>query len=201
MAKPTLAIDVDEVLAQHNASIADWHNKQFNTQLTEQSFFTDLWQFVWGVDALDAEYRARMFHASGAHANMLPVAGAYDALKTLEPHFKLVIVSVRRECVIDDTYSWLDKHFPDLFSDVRFIHFWDKANKATKASVCKKIGASYLVDDSLKHCTQAADAGVNAILFGNHSWNQATSLPTGVTRAANWQEAVALLINSHPKAH
>jgi hypothetical protein len=54
--------------------------------------------------------------------------------------------------------------------------------------VLKDVGAAYLIDDQLKHCLAAHDMGVQALLFGNYAWNQASDLPDGIVRCAGWAD-------------
>lgn len=188
-----LAIDIDEVLAHHNQALASWHNEQYGTNHTADAYFTDYWSKVWNVSPEEAEARAVTFHASGAHAQLKPVKGALDALQRLQKSYDLAVITVRRQQVIEDTRAWIDLYYPNVFTDIHFLHFWDKNENTTKAQLCRSIGASYLIDDSIKHCTQAAELGINALLFGNYSWNKSTQLPKQIKRTANWEEVLKLL--------
>lgn len=188
-----IAVDIDEVLAHHNEALAAWHNEQYGTSHMADAYFTDYWSKVWGVSPEEAEARAVAFHLSGAHAQLQPIQGALSALQKLSTSYDLAVITVRRRQVIDDTRIWIDLHYPKVFKDVHFLHFWDKNENTTKAQLCQSIGASYLIDDSVKHCTQAAEAGVDALLFGEYTWNQAESLPAHVRRVATWEEALKAL--------
>lgn len=188
-----LAVDIDEVLAYHNKALAAWHNRQYGTNHTANAYFTDYWSRVWNVRPEEAEARAVAFHASGAHAQLKPVKGALDALQRLQKFYDLAVITVRRQQVIEDTCAWIDLYYPNVFTGIHFLHFWDKNENTTKAQLCRSIGASYLIDDSVKHCTQAAELGINALLFGNYSWNKVAHLPKHIKRTANWGEVLKLL--------
>jgi uncharacterized HAD superfamily protein len=190
-----LAVDIDEVLAYHNKALAAWHNQQYGTDHTADDYFTEYWSKVWNVSSEEAEARAVAFHASGAHARLQLVKGALDALQRLHRFYDLAVITVRRQQVIEATRAWIDLYYPAIFTDIHFLHFWDKNENMTKAQLCRNIGASYLIDDSIKHCTQAAELGINALLFGDYSWNQATQLPKHIQRAANWGEVLKILDN------
>ena len=58
----------------------------------------------------------------------------------------------------------------------------------TKADLVAQINADVLVDDQLKHCIAVAETGRQVLLFGDYSWNQQASLPSGVTRCLSWSD-------------
>jgi 5' nucleotidase, deoxy (Pyrimidine), cytosolic type C protein (NT5C). len=189
-----LAIDIDEVLAQHNRGLAEWHNEVYGTNHTAEDYFTDYWSKVWSVSPDEADRRALAFHASRAHSRFHPVPGAADALKKLSERYDLHIITVRRESIISDTREWVERHFPNIFDEMHFLHHWDKNDATSKAELCKRIRAVCLIDDSLRHCSLAARAGQSAILFGDYTWNRAQVLPSGVRRAKDWNEVVGMLL-------
>ncbi|HET8670687.1 MAG TPA: hypothetical protein VFM05_08705 [Candidatus Saccharimonadales bacterium] len=191
-----IAVDLDEVLAQHNQALALWHNKEYGTDHTAATYFTDYWSQVWNVSPEEAERRAVAFHASRAHAQLSTVDGAIDVLQKLSESYDFAVVTVRRQSVIEDTRQWIDRYYPGIFTKIHFVHFWDKNDATTKAQLCQKIGASYLIDDSVKHCTQAAEAGINALLFGNYSWNVEERLPGNIKRVAGWRDVQEVLESS-----
>jgi hypothetical protein len=90
-----------------------------------------------------------------------------------------------------DTLEWLDRHYQGLFSDVHLAGLFDvlteHSHKGTKVELITRIGADYLIDDQPKHCLAVAQAGGQAILFGDYSWNRNIGpLPKGVTRCLDW---------------
>jgi uncharacterized HAD superfamily protein len=53
--------------------------------------------------------------------------------------------------------------------------------------VCTQLQADLLIDDHLHHATEVAKADIPVLLFGDYDWNRTDSLPTGITRAADWE--------------
>lgn len=186
----TIAVDIDEVLARHNHTLALFHNEHYGTNHSEDSYFTDLWAEVWGVSPEETERRAVEFHDTGQHALLEVVPGALEALLELKKTHRLVAVTVRRKQVIDITHRWLLEFYPEVFDDVRFVHFWDEKNTKTKAEICQDIGANWLIDDSIKHVSQMGAFGRKGLLFGDYAWNQAEALPDDVVRMRNWKEVL-----------
>lgn len=194
MPKPLIAVDLDEVLGHNYAALVDWHNTTYGTNHVLSDYVTEHWSEVWNVSPEEASIRAAAFHDSGIHANLVPVAGAYEALQKLKKRYRLQIITVRRQVIIDITHAWLARHYPGIFDDVHFIHFWDAGSTATKAGLCKELGAELLIDDAPKHCLTAAELGVPALLFGNYPWNEEPSLPAGVKRVADWNGVLTELL-------
>src|SRR3546814_18720926 len=91
--------------------------------------------------------------------------------------------------MIDDTMEWIEKHYGGVFSDVHFAGFWDKIDQnsvhLTKAELCTKVGAEYLIDDQVKHCKAVAEAGMKGLLFGKYSWNTLDEMNLNITREAD----------------
>lgn len=189
MSRPVIVVDIDEVLARHTFALAQWHNEQFGTSHTEHEYVTERWAHIWGTDERETERRAALYQTHDIYTNLPVVDGAKEALGQLARIHDLVVVTVRRKSVMDATYIWLDKHFSGIFQDVRFIHYWDDQQiKTTKSEIATELHTSYLIDDGLRHCTLAAESGIEAFLFGDYAWNKTDALPAGVTRVRGWHD-------------
>jgi len=188
--KPAIAIDIDDVLAANAEGFVEFSNRRWGTTLTSEDY-DEHWAQVWRVNDEEAEERAQKYAASGTHRHFKKITGADKALMELAKGYKLVVVTSRRRAMEKDNQDWLDEHFPGVFTEVHYAGIWDKMQSGriniTKAETVREIGADYLIDDQLKHCISAAEAGIKALLFGDYSWNQTSSLPEGVTRVKDWK--------------
>jgi 5'(3')-deoxyribonucleotidase len=193
--KITIAIDVDDVLAANAEAFVEFSNKRWGTNLKVEDY-DEHWAILWGVEENnhdEIEKRALEFlkHSTPIYKHF---PDANESLKKLAEKHKLVIVTSRRMAQSQDTLEWIEKFYPGIFDEIHFAGIWDKIHddriKVTKAEFCRQVGADYLIDDQLKHCIAAADAGIKGLLFGDYSWNQADELPKDVTRVANWQEVL-----------
>ena len=128
--------------------------------------------------------------------NIKVVPGALEGLKQLRDlGFDLVVVTSRQLVIQEATKVWLAKHFPsDTFQQVVFGNHWGReGRKIKKVDLCKQLGASVLIDDSLSYCNEVAEAGIKALLFdlhGGYNWNKSGEMVLGVTRINSWQEVV-----------
>lgn len=119
--------------------------------------------------------------------------------KLRELGFELVIVTSRQFIIADETRKWIARHFPeDMFKEIVFGNHWGlEGRKISKAELCKRVGASILIDDSLTYAADVSESGIKCLLFdldGKYNWNKSDDeLPVGVTRVYNWHEVVETL--------
>lgn len=193
MKKPIIAVDVDDVLAGINRAMMEFVNKEFGTNLTWDDYtapgeYHQYWEKIWGVSNEEAERRYQAFVEAESHGNLPLIDGATQAIDHLKKRFELVIITARDHKHKDETHQWLAQHFPQTFKDVLFLPLNEEdGKKVHKAVVAKEIGASYLIDDNVDHCTVAHQAGITALLFGDYGWNKHHQIPKGVIRVKDWQ--------------
>lgn len=186
MSRPTTAVDIDDVIVDHYEEVVKFHNERYGTAHTLEDYTTDHWSQVWGTNHEETERRAKEFASRGVHDRKIK-PGAIEAIKKLGLSRDLVIVTVRRKVNVQPTREWLDKHFANVFREIHFLPIWEENTKQTKADICRELGADHLIDDNLRHCSVAAERGIKALLFGDYPWNQASKLPTGVSRMQDWK--------------
>lgn len=188
MSKPILAVDIDEVLFPYVQHFVAHHNEKYATDLLPAHFTSYRFEDVIdGVDLTEVLSRIYTF-LEHDHQLIEPVTDAQEGIKRLSAKYDLVLLTARHPRFEVNTRKWLSRYFPDQFKDLIMIGFeYDPGNPhpRTKASVCKEMKVVALVDDSPKYVTQAAEAGVTGILFGDYPWNQA-ELPKGVIRVKGW---------------
>jgi FMN phosphatase YigB (HAD superfamily) len=190
MAKPTIAIDIDDVLADSAKGVVNFSNKRWGTNL-EVKDYQEHWSDMWGVDHSVAAGRlAEMVE------HKLPTT--YDSseqgmkvLRELHKEYRLIIVTSRLMSIQKETKAWLDEHYGDIFDEIIYSGFYETYEEGsfhrTKDLILKEKDASYFIDDQLKHCVAASKVGIKSLLFGDYPWNQAEALPNGVQRVKNWQ--------------
>jgi len=193
--KPIIAVDIDDVLSETVEGFIAWSNDTYNTNLSVADYNEDLAR-MWNVDREEAERRAGNFHGGGAVSQLRHIEAARPVLAWLAERYELVVITSRRLISKDQTVGWLNKYFPGIFSPevINFAGIWDNADEQshnrTKGDIVKKLGASYLIDDQIKHCIASAELGIKTLLFGDYKWNQADELPKGVIRVKDWSEVL-----------
>jgi uncharacterized HAD superfamily protein len=185
--KPLIAIDIDEVLFPLIREINEHHYHLTGKKHSLAEYTTTRFSPVWGIEESEVLKRVEQFLASD-NIHIDPLPDALASLKFLSQWYRLMVLTARWDETAAGSLSWLTHHLPDVFENIHFAGFARR-----KADVCKELGVTTLVDDSLNMVAECADEGITAILFGNYPWNQADELPAGVTRAENWDEVVQLL--------
>ena len=194
MKQQTIAVDIDDVLSRSAEGFVAFSNERWGTELKPEDYREE-WAVVWGVPLETALQRASELVAAGIEGGLEPHQPAMPVLGRLATKFNLVVVTSRRATSRPLTEGWLAHHFPNIFHEVHFVGAYDnsaadsvaQALAYTKGELCREIGANYLVDDQLKHCIGAAEAGIPSVLFGEYQWNRSeTPLPSDVTRVRDW---------------
>jgi len=186
MSRETIAVDMDDVLASHYESVAEFMNERYGHEHTAADYHSSLAE-LWDVDVDEAVRRMWEFHGADLLGDFAAKPDAAPALERLGEDFDLIVVTARPSRAIESSRAWLDDHFPAVFKQIAFIHPFE-GDPATKADKCREFAASYLIDDTLKHCVSVAEAGIGALLFGVHESRK--ELPEGVTAVMDWEEVV-----------
>lgn len=193
MKRKTIAVDIDDVLSVNVPAFIDFSNQKWGTSLTIDDFHED-WASMWKISHEAVVDRIRHMDDVQLFRKFEHIEEAVPVLKKLSQKYNLVIATSRRKTLITDTNEWIDQHFPNIFSGVHYAGIWDDATKRmgahlkTKADLVRQIGADYLVDDYPKHCSAAAQVGIQTVLFGDYPWNRDVVASPGVARARNWHE-------------
>lgn len=194
MTKPTIAIDIDNVLSESAKVFVAFSNKTFGTHLNINDYREEF-KIMWDVSQEEANRRAKIFTDSKIQSTYEPLPNAGEVLSALKVSYRLVAVTSRPKLVADLTHQWLLRYYPDLFDEVVFAGFWDvpgttDAHIPTKGGLYKSLNAEYVIDDHPKHCEAAIENGVEAILFGQYGWNESFKVSQGVVRVKDWKEVL-----------
>jgi 5'(3')-deoxyribonucleotidase len=194
--KPVIAIDVDDVLSPFTAGFVDFYNDLRGTSFVFEDFISYGIHEITGereedIDGLFENYMASEYF----HNSNVPLEGSIEALRLLKHDYQLDIITARYNFAHQMTTDWLKQHFPTTFDGIHFIRD-PRTNEAvaSKAEICKVIGATILIDDYHKHILIAAEAGIRGLLFGNKPWSRHAELPGNVRRVKDWDEVLEVLL-------
>lgn len=196
MSKLIVAVDVDDVLVPHETLLVKEFRRYFDEHYSRDSMHGATASLSEGQKQQVKEIMNR-FLTSEEFRSIEPIEGAVQIMGQLDGYYKLVIVTARPKVIHEITKEWLHRHFPAIFNDIHFVnegHGWGEVRGVSKREVCQQIGARYLIDDSLLHIQEAAECGVNGLLFGDYSWNQAGELPQNTIRVKDWTEVAKALL-------
>lgn len=190
MTKKIIAVDVDEVLFPFIPEFTKYFNAIHDTSISQNDFVTYEFEKILGIPQDEVIKHMYGFTDAG-HAGVEPLAEAQSAIATLSQSYELIVVTARNPRQADATNEWLDKFFPGAFSRKHFVGYRPvMINPVTKASVCQAHGSFALIDDSMTNLRECSAAGLQGVLFGNYSWNEAVELPPGIIRCRDWSEVV-----------
>jgi len=169
-------------------AIAEQHNRLHGTNISWRDFQSYRFNEAWGGSTEEAVADVNALLGFD-HSHLEPIIGAQDVTRSLSRKYDLIVVTARDKKLTDTTLTWVEHHFPGIFSDVVLTgNPYASESYERKVDVCQKLGAFVLVDDSINHTTKCVEAGLGGILFGDYPWNQIDGeLPTGITRVSNWQ--------------
>lgn len=194
--RPTIAIDIDDVLAKSAGKIIEYGNQKWGSSLTVQDYDEDFSR-IWQVDHEEVKRRFDEYIEFGMFSTYEHDSDAMFVLEKLKNDYDLIIITSRNSKLKKDTIAWLNSKFPGIFDEtnIYFAGFWDAVSDGsavhrTKGEFVKIFNADYLIDDQLKHCLSVSELGIESVLFGNYSWNKADFLPHNVSRASNWMDVL-----------
>lgn len=192
MKKPTIALDIDDVLADYAAGFVKFSNNQWGTNLTVEDY-DEHWADVWKVEVEEVRCRADIIHSERLVRDLTHKSEARPVLDRLSKRYNLVVVTARRIQNKADTLAWLQLYYPMLSEEVvTFAGFYDSIDDSsvlkTKGDIIASLGATYMIDDQPKHCISAIEHGIQPLMFGDYTWNRAANLPAEVIRVADWND-------------
>ncbi len=177
--KEMIAIDIDDVMANENHAIMRFVNERYGLKHTPEEYdiiapYWGYWEHVWGVDGIEGAERYQEFVKAkiARDIDLEPLPGAITTIDKLKSRYDFTVVTARTNAMADITRLWLQEHFANTFRDIHFVELWGEGEKVTKAKICQEIGAQYLLDDSVEHCSLADEVGIQALLFGDYGWEQ-----------------------------
>lgn len=185
-----IGIDFDDVLADFNASLSEYHNNIHGTSYKRSDIVSYGLKDLWRCSHEEAVRRVNEFYHSRYHENLAPVKGAVQAVDRLKRENALVIITSRPESMREKTLEWIHKHFPRTFKEIHFLGHYHgaEARKETKGEMCRKIGVKIFIDDSLEHAISISKEGVRVLLF-NAPWNKNKKL-RNVVRVFGWSDVL-----------
>lgn len=144
-----IGVDLDDVLSDLIAELIRTHRELTGVSLTREQ------ATGWDVFPTAVHDRVR---AEG-YARLVPLPGAREFLEWLRPRHTVHIITYRNEAARQVTLTWLDRHFPGLYDDIRFTG-------GSKVEACRQVGIQLLMDDSSRQLPEVTRVlGIPGILM------------------------------------
>ena len=148
-----LAIDLDGVLTEHPGPLARHANQTFGTDLPDNAFVDST-----GLNVPNP-VRCWVYGPNGPASALQPSLRAQDFLAGIVDAFgceNVRIITARPEDAGETTRQWLREHG---FTDCEVLFADDKV------TIANRLGITHAVEDSLRHATAYAAAGITCFLL------------------------------------
>lgn len=171
----TIAVDIDEVLADTIKSMMEKYNYTWKWKKVSFDDLTNynLWEIekLWMTknQALWIFIKHQLF--SWITKKIPPIKWAKEKLMELKSKwYKIYAVTARFSFMSFSTKRWIKKNFPDCFEWIIFADFFTKYAKK-KSDLCKKVWATIMIEDNLETCIDCENNWIMCFLF-DKPWNK-----------------------------
>ena len=197
--KIVVAIDLDDVLGNFLPQLLDYYNRTYNKQLELSHFKTLFYTDGFGLSKEEVDFHVFNFYHTEEFQKLLPFKDAQLVLKEWKDFFTFNIVTSRPLELQKETQTWIDYHFPGVFSQIICCnhHFRDDSasHSVSKGHACAKMNAEWFIDDSFFHIESVINSHSSlkkALLFdhnGEYLWSKSFNCDgKNIQRVLSWQE-------------
>jgi 5'(3')-deoxyribonucleotidase len=134
-------------------------------------------------------------YISAVFTSIKPYDGAIEAIAKLKQKYDLQVITARHPFFKKATIRWINKYFPNDFTDIDFVHYKTPFGpKNHKSEICKRVGAEIILDDKMSNALDCSSFGIRVYLFGKHNLRRRNNLPKGISWVRDWSDVVSELI-------
>ena len=181
-AKATWAVDYDGTIANTNAQKAEWIRRNLGCEVP--SWSCNRTDCIPLIDQVAYERMADEVYERDSTLQADEVRGAAVALRTLSEVGKVYILTARPRRRMEYAREWLSQRgLAALVTDVITSHGLSKATR------CRAIGASALIDDDARHLT-ASDLGSIARILLQDGRTDVPPCAPGVMFCHGWADVL-----------
>jgi len=190
-----IAFDCDDVLVDFIGTFARFHNENYGTSLKRDDFHAFSFSKVLSISPDEGKRKSVEFMESPHLWNAAPISYSREVLEKIKNSGNsLHLVTSRSELTRRITEEWIDRNFPNLFSEIYFSRStYTNPLMPNKANICKEIDAKILVEDNPDHLNNLFD-GTKALLY-DAPWNK-NHRQENVQRVHSWKEIEKYLLTS-----
>jgi uncharacterized HAD superfamily protein len=128
------------------------------------------------------------------HKWVQPVEGMPALVSDLKRQgHELYVITARGDELTDATMTWIQTHYPDMFSDVILANHYNQKNKQCKGDLCHYLGSQIMIEDTM-HNTQKVIAKNIPVIMPEKPWNKQYANDHRVYKAQDTDHIKELLI-------
>lgn len=121
---------------------------------------------------------------------MKPIPWAVDAITSLHDQWYILkVVTGRWTMERDETYRWLEEHFPKMFNEVIFGFEWTN-DFTNKWVLCSRLNTMLHIDDFIENGKDISAVWIPMILF-DRLWNQSDEKNALIIRTQGWEDSLS----------
>ena len=184
-----IGVDLDEILSDTLSPVLEYYNKIHHTSFKRDKFTTHNYWETWGGTKEKAMKLIDEYYQTDYFKNTKPLPGAFEALlKIKEFGYKLCVITGRSIGYEKQTKAWIDKYYPNIFSDIFFVNTFGKTDEISrnKSEICNSLGIKIFIEDDPYYIEDCANAGIK-VLYLDYPWNKEVNFKNS-TRVYSWKE-------------
>jgi len=198
-----IGVDMDDVIFPYNRGFLLFHNANFGTNLKREQFRHYSYRKVLdnvGINVSEEEVARRImaYESSVFFSDRSIVPGSKSRLRNLAKKNELVIITSRREELLDISHEWVDMHFDDIFGDIYFASRDPRVGAKSKFDLCLELGIDVMLEDQLEIALACQYAVEKCVYLFDTPWNRpweriggpkkVGKLPSAITRVKGWSD-------------
>ena len=134
-------------------------------------------------------------HSSALFPAMKQYNGAIEAIAKLKQKYDLHVITARHPFFKQRSIDWINRFFPKVFNGIDFVYYITPFGpRSAKSQICKRIGATIILDDKISNARDCAKNGIKVYLYGMHNYHRRNHLPKGITWVKDWPAVLKELL-------
>lgn len=119
------------------------------------------------------------------HETINPVAGMSDIVNALKQQWhELYVITARGDDLQDATVTWIEKHYPHMFSDIIFANHYND-NPRCKWDICTYVWSQLMIEDTIHNAEKVSAQNV-PVIVPEKPWNRKyTAMNTLIYKASD----------------
>ncbi len=187
MTKPIIAIDLDEVICDTVGAFKQYAKDILQIELKIEKPEDYNWVNSLKKPQAEVSKIVKDYHNSYYSDNAKPVLNSLQVLENLSKKFDFIVITSRLRSTYDKTKTWVDKNFPNLFTDIFYSANLDSGEPGkSKEQICLEQGVTALVEDRAGYLEGFEDKSINLFLL-NCTWSNGQNSDK-YTIVSNWLE-------------
>lgn len=182
-----IAVDVDDVLTYTGEKYIAYHNKKFGTDLRPEEFYDFDCLKKYGLSSKE-RLRRVLEYVENETPKMEPVNGAKEVLQELKKKHELIVITGRANDVMGKTIKWIEKQYPDVFSDFISTNVHHINGGKDKGQIAEELGVDLIIDDYMGYAIECANHGIGVLLM-TRPWNACEKIENNlIVRVDSWED-------------